>query len=216
MTRSGSPADESGPLRTDSPGRTLSEAPRVAAVILAAGCSSRMGGANKLLLPVEGKPMLIHVVEAALASGLAAVRVVTGHEAERVNDLLRDYPLELVHNASFAQGMSSSLRSGLESLDQDIDAALVCLGDMPWVRASHLRGLVNRFAAERPGPICVPVYSDRQGNPVLWPRRFFDAICRLRGDVGARSLLGRHRDEIARVEVADDGVTVDIDDMDAL
>ena len=190
--------------------------PRVAAVILAAGCSSRMGASNKLLLPIEGKPMLIHVVEAALASGLNAVRVVTGHEADKVNELLQDYPLELVHNASFSQGLSTSLRSGLGSLDQDTDAALVCLGDMPWVRARHLQSLVDRFAADRIGPICVPVYRDRRGNPVLWPRRFFDAICRLRGDVGARSLLGQYGDEVAQVEIADDGVTVDVDDMDAL
>ena len=196
--------------------RVPPEAPRVAAVILAAGCSSRMGPSNKLLLPIEGKPMLVHVVEAVLASGLAAVRVVTGHEADRVSGLLRDYPLEIVHNERFAEGLSSSLRSGLVSLDQDTDAALICLGDMPWVRAGHLRSLVDRFASDGSGPICVPVHGDRQGNPVLWPRRFFDAICRLRGDVGARSLLGQHVDEIARVEVADDGVTVDIDDADAL
>jgi len=190
--------------------------PRVAAVILAAGSSRRMGSSNKLLLPVEGKPMLIHVVESALASGLAAVRVVTGHEADRISGLLRDYPLEIVHNEDFAEGLSSSLRSGLVSLDQDTDAALICLGDMPWVRAGHLRSLVDRFASERSDPICVPVYGDRQGNPVLWPRRFFDTICRLRGDVGARSLLEQHVDEIARVAVADDGVTVDVDDADAL
>ena len=190
--------------------------PRVTAVILAAGSSRRMGSSNKLLLPVEGKPMLIHVVESALASGLTAVRVVTGHEADRVSGLLRDYPLEIVHNEDFAEGLSSSLRSGLVSLDQDTDAALICLGDMPWVRAGQLRSLVDRFASDGSHPICVPVHGDRQGNPVLWPRRFFDAICRLRGDVGARSLLTQYADEIARVDIDHDGVIVDIDDTDAL
>jgi molybdenum cofactor cytidylyltransferase len=174
-----------------------------------------MGASNKLLLPIEGKPMLIHVVEAVLASGLYAVRVVTGHEAGSVHELLQDYALELVHNENFSQGLSTSLRSGLGSLDQDTEAALVCLGDMPWVRAGHLQSLVDRFAADRPGPICVPVYNDRPGNPVLWPRRFFAAISRLRGDVGARSLLGQYGNEVAQVEIADDGVTLDVDDRDA-
>ncbi len=188
-------------------------APRVAALVLAAGHSTRMGGANKLLARVDGAPVVARAVDAALASRAEPVVVVTGHEAERVARALGARRVRLVHNADHAKGLSASLRAGLDALSDSVDGALVCLGDMPWVTAAHLDALVAVFARRAPEgpPICVPVFDGERGNPVLWPARHFDALRAVEGDTGGRDLLHLHASEVRQVPVPDDGVRRDVD-----
>jgi molybdenum cofactor cytidylyltransferase len=184
--------------------------PRVAAVVLAAGASRRMGRANKLLADLDGDPLIARAVDAALASRAANVIVVTGYQAARVRAALAGRDVEFAHNRYYTGGLSSSLRRGLRALDAAFDGALICLGDMPWVRAADLDVLIAAFArAAR--PICVPVHGRRRGNPVLWPARHFSALRALQGDVGARGLLRRYAREVLRVPMPDAGVTRDID-----
>jgi molybdenum cofactor cytidylyltransferase len=179
-------------------------------VVLAAGRSSRAGGVNKLLAPLGGDPLIAHAVDAALASRAATVVVVTGHQAPRVRAALAGRDVRFAHNRYYARGLSSSLRRGLVSLDPAFEGALVCLGDMPWVRAADLDALIAAFA-RTDRPICVPTRGRRRGNPVLWPARHFAALRALQGDVGARSLLRRYAREVVRVPMSDAGVTRDVD-----
>jgi molybdenum cofactor cytidylyltransferase len=191
-----------------SPSRT--RRPRVAAIVLAAGRSRRMGAANKLLAPLAGDPVIAHAVDAALASRAATVVVVTGHQAARVRAALAGRDVEFAHNRHYARGISSSLRRGLAALDPATSGALVCLGDMPWVSTADLDALIAAFArADR--PICVPVRGRRRGNPVLWPARHFAELRALQGDLGGRRLLRRYAREVARVPMSDTGVTRDLD-----
>jgi molybdenum cofactor cytidylyltransferase len=191
--------------------------PRIAAVILAAGRSTRMGGSNKLLSEVDGVPMLLRAVGAACASVCRPVVVVTGFDAERVAALLAGHgqPLSIVYNAAFADGLSTSLRAGLRALPADIDGALVMLADMPGVGAIEVDRLVSAFDPAAPA-IVVPFRRGRRGNPVLWPRRHFAEMQALTGDVGARALLDRHADRITRVEFDSDAIFADIDTPEAL
>ncbi len=169
-----------------------------------------MGGANKLTARLEGETVIARAVDAALGSRAVRVVVVTGHQAARVRAALASREVEFAHNRHAARGLSSSLRRGLDALDESVDGALICLGDMPWVSAADLDALIAAFArAER--PICVPVRGRRRGNPVLWPARHFAALRALAGDVGGRGLLRRHAREIARVPMRGAGVTLDID-----
>jgi len=184
---------------------------RVGALILAAGRSLRMGKKNKLCLPVRGKAMLLYPVEAAMEAGLSPVRVVTGHESGRIRDLLADYPVEFVHNPLFAEGLSTSLRAGMSALDSRLDGVVVCLGDMPRVSAEHIRLLVENFDPSGDRPICAPVHGTQRGNPVLWPRDYFDSIQSLVGDSGARGLLQRNSSRVTFVDMPDDGVLLDVD-----
>jgi len=190
---------------------------RVAAIVLAAGRSSRMGGERtKLVSMLEGMPLVAHAVDAALGSGAMPVVVVTGHDAAAVHDALAGREVVFAHNPDFGQGLASSLQTGLRALRQDVDATLVCLGDMPRVRASHLRRLIETFRAGGPDRICVPTYEGRRGNPVLWPASDFAELMHLSGDVGARELLERHADRVLRVAMDDDAVLLDVDSEDAL
>jgi molybdenum cofactor cytidylyltransferase len=191
-------------------------APRVAALVLAAGQSRRMGPSNKLLAEIDGVPMVRRVVESALASSAEPVLVVTGHEAERVCAALAGLDVTFAHNAHYAQGLSTSLRRGLATLAPEIDGALVCLGDMPEVGAGDLDSLIAAFDPLEGRAICVPVVGGKRGNPVLWGGRFFAQIAAVAGDVGARHLIGENAEAVCEVEIGNGGVLVDIDTPEAL
>ncbi len=183
--------------------------------MLAAGLSRRMGGANKLLAEIDGEPMVARAVDAVLASAARPVVVVTGHDAPRVRAALAGRDVGFVHNPDYASGLASSLRAGIAALGAGLDGALVCLGDMPWVRREHVDALLAAFAGDADA-ICVPVHRGRRGHPVLWPARDFGEIALLQGDAGARALLERHAERVRTVPVADAGVTRDVDTPEAL
>ncbi len=191
-------------------------APKIAAIVLAAGRSSRMGAANKLLTDVDGVPMVRRAVEAATASHAKPVIVVTGNEQGKVQAALRGCKATFVHNPRFAEGMSTSLQAGLAALPANVDGALVCLGDMPLVTAAAIDRLIAAFNPLEGRAICVPTWNGKRGNPVLWDRRFFDAMADLAGDVGAKHLIGEHADLVAAVAMSDDAVLTDIDTPEAL
>ena len=193
-----------------------SDATNVAAIVLAAGQSRRMGDLNKLLVKVDGIPMVARAVDAALASGADPVIVVTGHEREKIEHLLAGRAVELLYNPDFAEGMSTSVRAGLNALPSDTGAALICLGDMPHVDAALISRLIEGFDPARGHAICVPTYKGKRGNPVLWAARYFSAMKSLAGDVGARHLIGEHSDAVHEIECGDPAVTFDVDTPEAL
>ena len=194
--------------------------PRIGAVVLAAGQSRRMGTLNKLLIEVDGEPMVRRVAAAALASRAAPVVAVTGHEAERVEAALAGLDAVVVHNPDFAEGMSSSLHCGLQALDpgraSGIDGALICLGDMPRTSAALIDRLIAGFNPLEGRAIGVPTWRGKRGNPVLWAARYFGEMQALSGDVGARHLIGDHADAVYEVESPDHSVTIDVDTPEAL
>jgi len=188
---------------------------RVAALVLAAGSGQRMGGGNKLLQAVGGVAMVRRVVNAALASRCTSVHVVTGFAADDVQACLSGLEVDFTHNADYLTGMASSLRSGLASLADDIDAVVILLAYMPCIHGGHIDRLIAAFDPERPR-IVVPVRAGRRGNPILWPRAFFAEMLAVEGDVGARDLLRRHADQIDSVEFSDDAIFADVDTPAAL
>jgi molybdenum cofactor cytidylyltransferase len=144
------------------------------------------------------------------------VVVLTGHDAERILTAIAGRDIRRAHTAGAFRGMSASLGAGLAALDDSVDAAIVCLGDMPWIAAHHLDALIDAFVAHPERRICVPVHEGRRGNPVLWPKRHFSSLRALEGDVGGRALLARHGDDVLQVPIADDGVVRDVDTPDDL
>ncbi len=189
---------------------------QVAAVVLAAGRSRRMGAANKLLLEVDGTPMVRRVVEAILASRARPVIVVTGFERARVEAALAHLPVTFVHNPDHEAGMATSLRAGIAAVPPDRDGAFICLGDMPRLSAPILETLMDAFHPEEGRAIVVPVHRGRRGHPVLFARAFFAEMARLEGDVGARTILARHPEAVVEVEVEDPAVLLDVDTPEAL
>jgi molybdenum cofactor cytidylyltransferase len=188
---------------------------RVAAIVLAAGRSVRMGGPNKLTAEVAGKPLVRIAAEEALASRADPVVVVTGHQRERVEQALAGLKVRFAHNPDFAEGLSTSLRTGIAAVPADADGAIVCLGDMPQVRASLIDRLIAAFDPPRAALIVVPMIDGKRGNPVLWSRRFFPELIALDGDVGARHLIAAYGEALTEV-TADAAALIDIDTPEAL
>ena len=189
---------------------------QTAAIMLAAGRSTRMGGPNKLLASIAGKPLVRIAVEQALASRAEPVIVVTGHERGGVEAALSDLNVQLVHNPDYAQGLSTSLKAGLGALPDKVDSAIVCLGDMPQVTTALIDRLIATFDPKGNALVVVPTIGGKRGNPVLWSRQFFPELMRLDGDVGARHLIGANADVVAEVSVEDTGVLIDVDTPEAL
>jgi molybdenum cofactor cytidylyltransferase len=188
----------------------------VAAIVLAAGRSTRMGGPNKLLAELAGQKLVRIATEQALASKASEVIVVTGHQAELVEQALTGLKVKFVRNPDFAGGLASSVKAGIAAVPKDADGALICLGDMPLIDAQLLDRLVDAFDPDRGNLIVVPVAEGRRGNPVLWSRRFFSELLTLDGDIGARHLIAKHAEAVAEVPVDGESAFLDIDTPQAL
>lgn len=187
---------------------------RIAALVLAAGSSRRMGR-NKLLLPWRGHPLVRHAAAAALDGGADPVIVVLGHEAALVAAALDGLPVHPVIADAHAAGMSASLKAGLVAVPPEADGLLVCLGDMPLVDSALVARLIAAFHAGQGREIIQPAHVGRRGNPVLWPRRFLPEMMTLDGDQGARALLARHAAMVREV-AADGAIHLDVDTPEAL
>jgi molybdenum cofactor cytidylyltransferase len=198
-------------------GADAAEVPRkVAALVLAAGRSTRMGGPNKMLAELGGKPIVRHTVEAVLASQARPVVVVTGHEGDRVAAAIKGLDVKRVHNPDYAEGLSTSLKAGIGALPADTDVAAIALGDMPEVTGALIDKLAQAINPARGALVAVPTRGGRHGNPVVWSRRFFEDLARLEGDTGARHLIAQQSEAVVEVPVDDDAAFLDIDTPEAL
>lgn len=189
---------------------------RIAAVILAAGSSRRMGDQNKLLSKVKGIPMVVHVANAALAANIESITVVTGHQSERLEATLTGRHLNFVYNPDYDSGIASSVKVGIASLPDDVDGAIVLLGDMPFVTKHQINELIAEFDPALERDIVMPVKDGRRGNPVLWSRRYFSAMQQLTGDVGAKTIIKENAANVWEVPISDEAIFADIDTQEEL
>ncbi|WP_262298051.1 nucleotidyltransferase family protein [Microvirga sesbaniae] len=187
----------------------------VAAIVLAAGRGTRFGDEPKLLAQINGKTLVRHVAEAAVASTVDPVIVVTGYRSEEIEADLRTLPVQTVRNMLYAQGLSTSLKAGFSSVPATTRAVVVLLGDMPFVKAELIDALVDEWVKRGEPPALVPTVNGRRGNPVVLSRVIQSDINDLCGDVGAGPLL-RRRLDVIEWPTADPAVAQDIDTRDEL
>lgn len=183
----------------------------VRGVILAAGLGRRMG-AVKQLLPLHGRPILQHVIDAARASRLDHLLLVLGHAHEMILEMIDSQGLDVVVNRDFAVGQSTSVRVGLSS-GPDADGVMFLLGDQPFVGHQLIDALIDRFVAGRP-MAAMPIHRDKPGNPAILGQALQLEAAALTGDTGARSLLHAHAAHVLTVEVNDPVLLRDVDTMD--
>lgn len=187
----------------------MSSGNQIAAIVLAAGQSSRLGR-PKQLLPVDGQPMLSRTLDVARRSRLSPRILVLGAGEVDVLQSINTEGFEIVNNPRYAEGQATSLQAGLDGVPEDAAGAVILLGDQALVPPHLIDQLVDRFD---PAPhIAVrPRYRDGPGNPVLLSREIFPALQKLEGDVGARDVLARNRDRIAEVDATDRPTPIDVD-----
>ena len=190
---------------------------RIAAVVLAAGRSSRYRAAGgreetKLVAQLAGEAVVRRVVGAAVASRAQPVIVVVGHAQEAVVAALAGLPARIVGNPDFASGLASSLRAGIKALPAEIEGAVICLGDMPGVTPALVDMLIGAFEAAPGAQAAAPTTEGHRGNPVLLGRALFPAAIALDGDEGARRLLGAlDPGKLAEVEIGGPSASFDVD-----
>ena len=226
----------------------MSQIRSTAAIILAAGSSSRMGGGrHKLLLPLEDRPVLAHVIDVILTSQARPILIVLGHEANQVRTQIPTYAthpdITLIENPDYLQGMSTSMRVGLEILishgykkampdsmaplpppdainrvptnpSSDVDSALIILGDQPLVTPRIIDTLISTWQMTGKR-IVAPLYDGKRGNPILFAASLFPELLEVTGDEGGRSIVERHRQELETVELGDAIASYDVDTWEA-
>lgn len=181
----------------------------VVAVVLAAGESKRMGRPKQTLL-VGDVPMLQVVLDSLSLTKVGKIVVVLGAHQREVRRKLKFGKEKVVVNKDYRRGMSESLRAGLAEAGQEADAALVVLGDQPFLQPGTVDRLIDAYSRSK-RQVVVPVYRGRRGNPVLFDRSLFPQIMQIRGDVGAKSVVQANQDVLLEVPVEDPGVAADID-----
>jgi molybdenum cofactor cytidylyltransferase len=144
------------------------------------------------------------------------VIVVTGHQRERVEAALEGLPVEFVHNPEFADGLGTSLKTGIGALPAQSDGVIVCLGDMPQVDSAMIDQLTGSLAPDKGALIVVPTIDGQRGNPVVWSRRFFVDLMAVEGDIGARHLIGRYSEAVIEVPLTGKAALTDVDTPEAL
>lgn len=183
----------------------------VTAIVLAAGRSRRMEAANKLLLPLESRPLVTHVVAAACAAPVAEVVVVTGHDAVALRAALAGYPVRFAHNDRFAEGMGTSIACGVREAGTTPDGFLICPGDLPLLGTPVFTAVCRAFAAQDHAAIVVATAGGRRGHPVLFHAAYRDALLKLNGDAGARRIVAAHPEAVLEIEVEARGIFEDVD-----
>lgn len=180
-----------------------------AAIVLAAGRSSRMGS-HKLLLPLGGRPLVQRAVGAALASQAHPVLVVLGYAAEQVRAALPGGRYSIIENPRYADGMATSLRAGIAALQEEVMGVVVLLADQPLLTSAHVN-LLLAAAETSPGTPVAASFGGRRGNPVYFPRALFHELAAVEGDEGGRSVLARHLSELRLVELEPVEAALDVD-----
>jgi molybdenum cofactor cytidylyltransferase len=191
----------------------------IAAIILAAGTSSRMGPSHKLLLPLKNRPILEYALTAALASQADPIVVVLGYQADLVRTALEGYlsvpAITWVENPHYLQGMSSSLHVGIQTLlnvkkHPQCDGAMILLGDQPLISSEVINRLIKaKYQTHQ--RIVVPFYAGKRGNPALFEKSIFPELLATTGDEGGRSVIQQHPHDVAMVEMEYPGMHMDID-----
>jgi molybdenum cofactor cytidylyltransferase len=184
----------------------------VAAILLAAGKSQRMGQ-NKLLMPFEGETIIERTLDNLLDSCVGEIIVVLGSRAQEIGEVIGSRKVIMVLNPDFANGMSTSLITGMKMVSNQAQFILVALGDQPLIKPYTYNWLIQSAITSDKG-ILVPIFHGQRGNPIVLSSGYVSDILGLKGDVGGRELLQKYPEDVEEVAVNDEGVIININTMD--
>lgn len=185
--------------------------PQIAAVVLAAGSSQRMGEQNKLHLPINGVPLLRHSLQTLLASDIDEIVVVLGHDQLSTRALVDDLPLRLVFNEVHESGQMSSVHCGLASLKNDYDGVMIALGDQPALSVNDINYLIDAYLNRNDGEVVVPMFEGERGNPIIISNSCRADILTGTRNLGCRKFIEKNPELVCKVAMRSPGVVIDLD-----
>lgn len=186
----------------------------ISVIVLAAGLSRRMGVKNKLLMPLQGRPILLHTIESIILSQPSEIIVVLGHESERIQALLTDMPLSFVFNPDYPTGMTSSIQQGILASKAQSTGYMICLSDLPFMNSEEYQFLMNTFAHHLPSHphlIVKPFYQQLPGNPIIFSAYYRSHILTHEEPDGCRVLVRKHQQHLLKVHMETPHCIQDID-----
>jgi molybdenum cofactor cytidylyltransferase len=183
----------------------------LSAIVLAAGKSGRMAPENKLLLPFRKKTVIQTVMDEIVPLNFAQVLVVLGFEKDKLMEVLRDYPARFYYNPDYKRGMASSIQVGISQTNPAVGGYMIFLGDMPLINQVMLKTLVQSFYTDPESAIVVPTFKERNGNPVIFSKKYKKELLSLKGDRGARSVVKKFQDQVIEVQIQNERLLLDID-----
>ena len=190
---------------------------KIGAILVAAGTSSRMGGENKLLLPLANDTVIGTTLNHLARTDSSQLIVVTGRDAQiveaeisKINPEVSGQKSKIVHNPDYEKGLTTSIQAGLRAID-NAEAVMVCLGDMPLIKTEDYRFLMSSFASQNEYSIQVPFYGEQKGNPVIFGRQHFTEILNHTQMNGCSLVVRRNSGSVCRIQVSSDRFIQDID-----
>jgi len=180
----------------------------VSAILLAAGESKRMGK-PKQLMPFGRSTILEQTIDNLLNSEVSEVIVVLGYRAEEMIKTVAIKPVKVAINPAYHQGMSTSIVTGLNLVDDGAQAVMLALADQPLVDSKTINRLIDEFFNCDKG-IAMPVYQGRRGHPIIFSIKYKGELLKLKGDIGGRQIIKQHPDDVLEVAVGCEGINIDI------
>ena len=189
--------------------RTAGNGKMIPAILLAAGKSERMGRL-KQLIEFRGKTFVQHSVDNLLGSGASEVIVVTGYQAQAVQEALSTSPIRFVHNPRYEKGMSTSIKAGIEALPPGYEAFLLALADQPLVQSATIRRLLREYGKARPS-VLIPAFNGRKGHPIIVGADLIAEIRAMEDAIGLNQVLQEHTSSTLLIPVDSESIVIDFD-----
>ncbi|MFC2043941.1 molybdenum cofactor cytidylyltransferase [Chloroflexota bacterium] len=186
---------------------------RIAAVVLAAGESKRMGKL-KQLMPFGGKTILEHSIDNILTSKVNEVVVVLGHEAQAVMAKVANRPVRIAVNSGYRAGIGTSIASGVSLVSDRVEAVMLTLADQPFIDSQIINHIVDEYDSHNKG-IVIPVYRGLRGHPVIFDIKYRTELFQLTGDIGGRMIIERYPEDVLEVDVGSESIYIDIDNLES-
>jgi len=184
----------------------------ISAILLAAGQSKRMINENKLIKKFNGLPLIKHSVDNILSSNVDELIIVIGYQKKIIQNIFKkNNKIKFVVNDNFADGISTSIKIGLEHLSDKSEAFFICLGDMPLINKKIYNHLIK---TRKENHIVVPTYKNNQANPVLFSKFMKTSVMTVTGDFGAKKILNQNKNKILNIKIDDISITKDFNTKD--
>ena len=183
----------------------------ISATILAAGSSKRMGNINKLLLLYEGKSLISIACDTLINSKIKPILVITGFEHKKITNSLPKSIDSVICNDNWSEGISTSINLGISSLPDMIDGNMIVLADMPLIKVETINKLREAFVKHNGEKIIYADYLGRQANPVIFPKKYFDDIQSLKGDIGCKKIINQNKINSLGIAIDSSEVIFDCD-----